>query len=327
MKIDKEKTRKQLPKAVTQDFDDIVNQKVLGASSHIRMIGNMIEAIALEYQKEGAISEMKDRIHDVCTYFIATRGDASQAIINAIYQMIKGMDQNCDLENREEIVRSVIRVKNAYDEKNQQAILQAVEYAVEIGNTMNVILVYDYSSTVERFLRKLAPGKTILIAESRVINGGKPFIKACVEAQHKIHFIPDAGLMHFLKDCDGVFMGAETIYPDGTGFNTTGSDLVGLLCDYYQKPLYFISPLIKLDNRAVYGKEKPVVINDLKDKMISVLGMEYNEYDIDYCAPELVGVCPEHIRAYITEKGVIPSTQLYSIAMKYLEELRGEPNV
>ena len=169
-------------------------------------------------------------------------------------------------------------------------------------------------------------GKTIYIAESRVINGGKPFVKPCIEAGHQIHFIPDASLMYYMKECDGAFMGAESIYPDGTGFNTTGSDIVGLICDYYKKPLYFISPLIKLDVRPVYGKEKTIVINDLKDKLQDVADPD-NHKDIDYYTPELLGVCPEHIKGFITEKGVIPSIQLYDTAMQYIKELRGEEDV
>ncbi|MCB6288780.1 hypothetical protein LI276_22125, partial [[Clostridium] scindens] len=87
------------------------------------------------------------------------------------------------------------------------------------------------SSSVEAFLRKINGPKRIYIPESRVINGGAPFVQPCLEAGHQIHFIPDASMMYYMKSCDGVFMGAESIYPDGTGFNTTGSDIVGLLCD------------------------------------------------------------------------------------------------
>lgn len=324
--VDKEKARAALPKGVVQDFDDIVTQKVLGASTHIKMIGNMIEQIALEYKTNGNIEEMIQRIDEVCNFFIATRGEASQAITNAIYQMIKGIHHHTNHDQSSEVVQAIIDVKDSYAKSNKKAIDQAVSYAVEIGNRMQNILVYDYSSTVEAFLRGLQAGKTIYIAESRVINGGKPFVKPCIEAGHQIHFIPDASLMYYMKECDGAFMGAESIYPDGTGFNTTGSDIVGLICDYYKKPLYFISPLIKLDVRPVYGKEKTIVINDLKDKLQDVADPD-NHKDIDYHTPELLGVCPEHIKGFITEKGVIPSIQLYDTAMQYIKELRGEEDV
>ena len=203
----------------------------------------------------------------------------------------------------------------------------AVSYAVEIGNRMSAIMVYDYSSSVEAFLRKINGPKRIYIPESRVINGGAPFVQPCLEAGHQIHFIPDASMMYYMKSCDGVFMGAESIYPDGTGFNTTGSDIVGLLCDYFHVPLYFISPLIKLDVRPVYGKEKCTVINDLRSKLEPVANPKQVKGTIDYTAPELLAVSQGFIKAFITEQGVIPATQMYDISMKYIKELRGADDV
>lgn len=324
--IDKEKVRASLPICVLRDFDDIVEQRVLGASTHIKMIGNMIEQIALEYEQQGTREEMVKRIDGICDFFIATRGEASQAITNAIFQMKKGLHQYSPETPLPTIVKNIIMVKEAYRELNKKAVDKAVGYAIEIGNRMSSIMVYDYSSTVETFLTKLDPGKTIYIAESRVINGGVPFVRPCLERGHHVHFIPDASLMYFMKNCDGAFMGAESIYPDGTGFNTTGSDIVGLLCAYYKKPLYFISPLIKLDIRPVYGLEKTIVINDLEQKLKCVADPE-GYGTVDYHTPELLGVCPEHIKGFITEKGVIPSSQLYDIAIGYLKELRGEDHV
>lgn len=326
MVIEKEKARTALASSSMKEFDDIVEQRVLGASTHIKMIGKMIEEIALEESRQGCVSSMIERIHLVCDFFIATRGEASQAICNAIYQMIQGIDQ---LEKESDVTKAaekIIQTKNAYALASVAAIEKAVGYAVEIGNRMQTILVYDYSSSVEAFLRGLTPGKSVFIAESRVINGGKPFVKACVERGHSIHFIPDASLMYYMKDCDGAFMGAETIYPDGTGFNTTGSDIVGLLCSYYQKPLYFISPLVKLDIRPVYGKAKTIVINDLQERLQPIADPEHCA-KIDYHTPELLGVCPQHIKGFITEQGVIPSGQLYDIALQYIKDLRGEIHV
>lgn len=325
--IDKEKARQALPDNVKQDFDDIVEQRILGASTHIQMIGNMMEKIALEEAEHGNVEAMITRIDEVCQFFIATRGEASQAITNAIYQMMQGLHSYDTKEDVQTVAKKIIEVKDAYRKVSKEAIAQAVSYAAVIGNRMQTILVYDYSSTVEAFLRALTPGKTIYIAESRVINGGKPFVKPCVESGHHIHFIPDASLMYYMKDCDGAFMGAESIYPDGTGFNTTGSDIVGLICEYYQIPLYFISPLVKLDIRPVYGKEKTIVINDLTNMMEPIANPDQLEADIDYHTPELLAVPAKHIRGFICEKGVIPSNQLYSIALAYMKELRGEEDV
>ena len=325
--VNLDKARKALPAAAVKDFDDIVEQRVLGASKHIQMIGKMIEQIAVDsVETNRTIAEMLERIQEVCQFFIHTRGEASQAITNAVYLMTAGYRQHEERDIRTYAQR-IIDVKKQYERDCTAASETAVSYAVEIGNRMSAIMVYDYSSSVEAFLRKINGPKRIYIPESRVINGGAPFVQPCLEAGHQIHFIPDASMMYYMKSCDGVFMGAESIYPDGTGFNTTGSDIVGLLCDYFHVPLYFISPLIKLDVRPVYGKEKCTVINDLRSKLEPVANPKQVKGTIDYTAPELLAVSPGFIKAFITEQGVIPATQLYDISMKYIKELRGADDV
>lgn len=324
-KINADEVRKILPSTVIKDFDDIVFQKVLGASKHIKMIGNMIEAICIEDCKANVSAvEFYKHIHLLSDFFIQTRGEASQAVTNAIYLMLDGMKEKVENSNIGEITNQVIKQKNCYfinAEKNMQ---QVVKYGVEIAEACENIMIYDYSSTVEAILCSVEHPKTIYIAESRAINGGYPFVQPCLDKGHKIKFFPDASVMYYIKDCDLAFMGAETFYPDGTGFNTIGSDMVALACQYYKVPLYMVTPFIKLDVRPVYGKKKELVINDLQEKLGKIATPKRNVAAIDYRTPELIGVCPEHIYAFITEKGIIPSTQMYDISMKYITELRGK---
>lgn len=318
--------RELLPEGSRKPFDDIVNQNVLGASRHIEMIGDMFEAIVERgISKNYKTTQVIDEITKVAHYFISTRGEASQAVGNAIYMMIQGIEHYRELEI-EVAGKKIIEVKNSYKIQSNQAIAKCVEYGTKLARKMKNIFVYDYSSTVEKLLLSLGSDEnkyTIYIAESRIIDGGKPYVKACQEAGHSIRFLPEASMMYDLKQCDGVFMGAETFYPDGTGFNTTGSDIVGLICKHYQIPLYFITPMIKLDTRPVYGGEKNLVYQNLKDKLSKEWDSPCQYEQIDFVTPELVGVEPQFIKAFITEKGVIPSSQMYQVSMEYSRQLKG----
>lgn len=317
-----------LPEEVKKDFDDIVNQVVLGASNHIKMIGKMIESIALEGKtNKNSVEDIVKKIKDVTDFFIATRGEASQAISNAIYIMIKGLNKYSNEDSLEEVVEKIIETKDNYARGAKTAIEEAVSYAVNLAKNMENIFVYDYSSTVEKFLRDIAKNNkkyTIYIAESRIIDGGYPFVKACKEANHNIKFVPDASIMHSLKKCDAAFMGAETFFADGTGFNTTGSDIVGLVCNYYKIPLYFLTPMVKLDVRPIYGGIKTIVYDDLEDKLSKNWDKEIDTSSIDFVTPELIGVPPEHIEGFITELGIIPSRQMYGISLQYNNSMKGE---
>lgn len=320
-----DKIRAILPEEVREAFDSIVEQRVLGAGNHISMIGDMIAAIVERGVREHrlAASVIED-IVEVTDYFIATRGEASQAVSNAIRLMVHNI-RNYNGWDMDKAAEAILSVKDSYAGTAAAAIEKCVAYGVKLANDMENIFVYDYSSTVEKFLRRLAENQKqyqIYIAESRVIDGGKPFVKACQEAGHRIKFIPEASMMYYLKECDGAFMGAETFYPDGTGFNTTGSDIVGLICKYYGIPLYFLTPMIKVDIRPVTGGRKNLVFDDLKEKLSASWGGNIKTEEIDFVTPELIGVAPEFIRAFITEEGIIPSGQMYGVSMEYSRKLR-----
>lgn len=319
------KVREILPECMLEAFDSIAQQRVLGAGNHIAMVGDMLEAIVNRGVKEGRTTDRVIReIREVADYFIATRGEASQAVSNAILIMTHNLNAYADMEMKE-AAGLILEAKNSYARKAAEAAEACVAYGVRLAGPMERIFVYDYSSTVEKLLRGLKDGGKqyeIYIAESRIIDGGVPFVKACLESGHKIKFIPEASMMYYLKDCDGAFMGAETFYPDGTGFNTTGSDIVGLICRHYGIPLYFLTPLIKLDVRPVYGMGRKLVYDDLRDKLTRDWGDDLDREAIDFITPELVGVEPGFIRGFITERGVIPSAQMYGVSMEYSRSLR-----
>ncbi|MEC1523832.1 hypothetical protein P9D43_17680 [Neobacillus niacini] len=326
MKLDVRSVRMLLPENVQPLFDDIVEQRVLGASNHISMIGDMIESIALDGKKNNSeIKEIVDRIQAVTNYFIKTRGEASQAISNAILLMTQNLEGLLDY-NLDDAVDEMINSKNNYLDYNSIATEKVIEYASCVVENMRNIFVYDYSSTVDKLLKKIGGNEqkyTIYIPESRIIDGGLPYVKSCKGAQHNIKFFPDAALMYYLKECDVALMGAETYFPDGTGFNTTGSDLVGLVCDYYKIPLYFLTPLIKLDIRPIYGYKKELVINDLETKLTKEWQDKSLAENINFKAPELLGVEPKHIKGFVTEKGIIPAEQMFNVSLDYYKELGG----
>lgn len=317
-----------LPAVSIQGFDDIVSQKILGASTHISMIGEMIEEMVKDGIEKGeSTSEVIHRIDTVSQYFIETRGEASQAVSNAIYIMTRGLqDFSSNEPISKEIGEAILSVRNDYRKNSQVAISKVVEYSTNLAAKMDTLFVYDYSSTVDKFLQSLAKDgkkRTVYIAESRIINGGYPFVRNCQESGYQIRFIPDASLMVAIRQSDACFMGAETFYPDGTAFNTTGSDLVGVVCQSLQVPLYFLTPMIKLDIRPTIGKEKNLVYNDVKARLSNGWDQAIRVDEVDFVTPELIGVPPDQIRAFVTELGVIPSSSMFGISMEYMKSLKG----
>lgn len=325
--MDTSTIRALLPQKQREPFDDIVLQRVLGASRHIAMIGEMFLAVA----REGAANNRDSLqtaadIDSVAAYFKATRGQASCAIGNAIDVMLRGMDGLKTLSPTEAAALADQAV-SAYGKGAEQDIRTLSGYAAAVSREMDSILLFDYSSTVNQFLKRLGEEKrqmTVYIPESRIINGGFPYVATALEGGFKVHFIPDAALMYNLRQCDAAFFGAETFYADGTAFNTLGSDMVGLICREYHVPLYVLTPLIKLDTRPLTGHARKPVMNDAGDKMKSAGFNPEQMAQIDFLSPELVPVPPAFITAFITEEGIIPPTGMFGVSMTYASKLSGK---
>lgn len=324
--INSQEVRKLIAPESVKDFDDINNHIVLGASNHIKMIGDMIESICRdEKNKNGNLESLKSRIIKLTEFFKETRGKASQAITNAILIMTKGLNSTMNENSLEANIELILKAKDSYAIENQNAINKIIHYSLNLIQNKKNIFIFDYSSTVEKILYQLPNNYyNIFIPESRIIDGGKPYLNVCLNKKYQIHFFPDAAIMYYLKQSDCVLMGAETYYPDGTGFNTTGSDIVGLVAKYYNIPLYFVTPLIKLDIRPLYGCCKELVYDDLNIKLRHRIDSYLENAKIDFIVPELIAVIPEHITAYITEQGIIPPNAMFNISMNYYQQLQGE---
>ena len=307
----KEKIKNLLPKPSQQAFLDIVEQRVLGASRHINMIAQMLEELVLI--NEGADIAIKSQ--ELLNYFISTRGEASAAVKNALLIMGKDIDKAIHLSTKE-ARELIISNKNSYILKAKEDNQKAISYAVNLCQDLQNIFVYDYSSMVEALILKLK-NKHILVAESRAINGGEPFLSACKEAGHELSYFPDCAIMYHIQHSDAAFMGAESFFADGRAFNTIGSDLVALACKHFSVPLYFLSSFIKIDSRPIFGHKKELPLIDLKTKF--ALSNDFSK--INYKFPELVAIEPEFIKAFISERGIIPASAMYEPSISYLQNL------
>lgn len=310
--MDREAIRNMLNEENQQLFDQIVTSAVLGAGNHIRMIGNIILNIARS--EEATIEDKKQEIEAVSEFFKATRGKSSYAFINAMNIMTSFLNkESCTSADMQVAVLS-------YDKGNEANCERIITYAKRAAAGCRTIMLYDYSSTVEKFVTALEPGMIVYLPESRTIDGGRPFIEPLKQAGHDLRYIPDACMMSVLKECDAVFIGAETLYPDGTSFNTAGSDILAVLCKEFKIPYYVLTPLLKTDMRAMQGIYKDVIAADLKSKLTA--GWKTEQVDaVDCYSIELVGVKPQYITAVITETGILPPAAVYTEALAYQERI------
>ena len=303
--MEKEALRNALPEAARPLFDDIVVPRVLGASAHIDRISQIVGEIGRQDSSPAGLI----LINQLLDYCCATRGQSSYAIINAVSELSARIQTQlpADFEVGRAVQAAVEQFQSA-GRAHRQAIIAT---ASALLKNCRKILLYDYSSTVDAVVQQLASDTEIVIAESRTISGGLPFVKTCVQTHQSVSFIPDAALCQGLKGCDAVLIGAETFYPDGTALNTAGSEMAALLAHWQHVPYYVLTTAQKADMRALQGGGKVIEPKDLRFKMAAGMA-EADAERLDFHVQGCVPIAPEFITAYITELGVLPPAALFS---------------
>ncbi len=303
-------------------FDDMYNSKALGAANNIKSIGLIYQDIASNTDLRNiSADELKRRIKLVNDYYIEKRGKSSYAIITGIKIMTGFLDDCQDDVNH--ICEKLKDAYNCYLADSESRTEKISLYAWERLKNVKSILVFDYSSTVNLMMKTAIQHNLVLdvyVPESRILDGGHQFLRNGVSMGHRMHYIPDVSMSKFILMVDACFIGAETLYPNGTVFNTAGSDLVGLLCNFFDKPLYVPTAMIKLDPKGFDGFMKAEHIGSagkffglqLEDELAKSIKIE--------CVG-LVKIDSKYITAFITEYGIIKPAELENTARQYMREI------
>lgn len=299
-------------------FDDMYYCRSLGAASNIKSIGLILLDLAGNNTNP---SVLLSQINTVLSYYAEKRGSSSYAILRAV-KMI-GRKINEESTNTSSPLSEIIKLSiSSFNEDANQRLDKLKEYGWNVVKDLSSILLFDYSSTVNAMMEVASNHGHILdvyVPESRILDGGHQFIRNGVALGHRMHYIPDAGLSRFIQKVDAAFIGAETIYPDGSVMNTLGSELTALLCSHYDVPLYVPTTFSKLNPSGFEGIKKKEHVEDGSAYFGLNLEEDLRE-NISIDVVGLVNVPSKDITAFITEYGVIPPASIYIQAKKFMEE-------
>lgn len=312
---DKTEVRALLTGDAVELFDDIDQSRVLGANAQIGLMQRMMKNL-IEHDDRCDLAALRERVSALVEYYKGTRGQNSRAIYNALGLMtVRALAD--DVTDADAFAGILLEDIDAFQGSNAAAVRRLVAFAVNACASCSRVMCFDYSSTVDAFIRALPPDVEVSIPESRALNGGAPFLAGATAQGRHVRFIPDTCMLDELRSCDAAFIGAETIYADGTTFNTIGSDILAVLCRHLNKPLYVLTPLLKLDLRAVRGTRRlrPMEF-DYHRRLNDAIAPELAER-VDCGGIKLVSIPGGLVDAVICERGVIPPAGLFPLALEY----------
>lgn len=311
-----------LPERANEIIRKILNGEILGASRSIRLI-NEAFCIQADESKLTSGKELASHIRQWADYLVETRGALSPAVGNAIHFVLSGLEDTSASDRMEDVRTFLYAKTNTYNRNS----LENVEKIAQIGANLlkdgHRIMAYDYSSSVTKVLSKAAQdGKrlTVVIPESRALNGGYPILRELLPSGHEILFTVDVAIGHELKQCQAVLVGAESFTVDGGFWTTVGTCSVAILAQYHQVPFYVPTELIKFDRRSALGIYRQVErvqlpVFDIKELAPLPERVKLECDDLEYTPRELV-------TAYITEQGLLPPEMLYGEFQRLEEKTR-----
>lgn len=311
--------RASLPPADEHTMDylyAIVDEGVLGASRHVQLTQKLfLHLMHTEDNQEVAWQKIK-----LAGELIAdTRGVDTPIIGNSIRWLLRDLDGH----DSDHVLKTLNERTSSWQKESKQRLDKILAVGDAVLGDAPTILAYDYSSTVaavvkHKHLRE--PQTTVIVPESRAIDGGRPYLEEFVSAGIKVRFVLDMAIEHVMPDVVAVLLGVESLRCDGSFLNTIGSRTVARTAKLLAVPTYACTDLYKLDLRSYQGHMKTPSLRSYHERLLSHSSVA-SEEEVTTDAPELEVIGPELHTGFLTEYGLVPPQSIWSLGRSVFPEI------
>lgn len=264
----------------------IVDGFELGASRHAQLAHELLIQIA---------GSAQSRFDAIAKFIVDTRGAEAPVVAYAVRWLLEN-----DQRSRPALAARAAHWTALIAQLRAKLVAGAVDHL----RFAEKLILFDYSGTVADIVEGLAAhGRrpALTIAESRALDGGRPYLRRLARLQLPMRFVFDAALEQELDKAQALLLGAESLTPDGGLINTLGSRGAARLANAHGVPVLGCAELIKRQAAAdLSSAPSPVPPRDFSDKLLP--GVERSPM-IDCRQDELELVPPQLIDYLLTEHG------------------------
>ncbi|MGI8721956.1 MAG: hypothetical protein ACR2JG_06980 [Geodermatophilaceae bacterium] len=309
-----------LPDGVAGLVSSIDRGDVLGASRQLTVLGDCLLLLADARATEPL--RLRAEVHALVAHVDRTRGASSKAVTNgmalmtdALFRQPPGAATDGDrLRAAVEDFRTDL-TRRLHDLRAHGARLLA---------SANVLLAFDYSSTVAQVVGDLAQSRTglrVLVPEARSLDGGLKYLPDWRLLGLTVHLIPDSAVSWGLTSCDAVVVGAETLSAEGGCYNTIGTAPTAASAARAGVPVHVLSVLLKTD-LGPSSSARPIPALDFLDRLDDwVPSRDDSHATVRGDFPDLDYTPPRDISTVVTEHGPL---EPHEVEMAALKALRAE---
>ncbi len=185
-----------------------------------------------------------------------------------------------------------------------------IEIGQDILKDANIIFTHCHSSTAESLIIESdkKSKKTVIATETRPLYQGHITVTNLLKAGVETVMVVDGAAPYFIKDdsfypVDVVLLGADEVTVFGDAVNKVGSYAMGISAYFSGKPLYIVTPSLKVDVSTLYNPVK-LELRDAKEVWPEAPS------DLKIINPAFDIVPREFITGFVTELGILKPDQL-----------------
>jgi ribose 1,5-bisphosphate isomerase len=298
-----------IPDIIQQIIDDIASIKIQGATNVALATFAAIE----EWAKKTDITDweiFKDKAATYANMLANARPNEPLAKNGVRYMMTNLTVKYPGIKDVKAGANAFIELASSYNALLRESKIKIAGHGLEVGKDADIVFTHCHSSTAEAIIVGLDRMKkrTAIATETRPLYQGRITAKNLVSHGVKTVMIVDSAASYFIKDdanlpVDMVFLGADQVNVYGDAVNKVGSFSMGLASYFASKPLYIVTPSLKLDLTTIY---QPIKIELRKGSEIWPEAPE----GLEIINPAFDIVPHQFITGYITELGVIKPEEL-----------------
>ena len=297
------------PKKIEKIYQEIKDIKVQGATNvAIATFEGM--KVALSSKIGRSESFLKD-ILEVGRYLAYARLNeplAQNGLLYIKYFFLQKGGERLELNERRELLNELC---DNFLDKISKSKHKIDEFNVSKLSHIDHVLTHCHSSTAVRLIKGIAENDTDFTAvctETRPRYQGRITAKELVEAGVDTTLIGDSAAESFVigrgsKSVSAVFIGCDAITMQGYCINKIGSWGIAMAAYHSGKPVYVVTPLLKIDHDTAYYDMKIEIREDRELWKDAPKGLDmYN--------PAFEVVDAGLITGFVTEYGIIKPTDI-----------------
>ncbi len=308
-----DKKERVFPKEIQQIRKDIEDLKIQGATNvAISTFEGMKIFLSSKWGNEN-INDLIKSCLEVGEYLSTARENEPLARNGVVYIKIKASNifkERIDIKEVQDKLLSFIDEYLDMITSSKKAILKN---SIDDLKNFENILTHCHSSTAVDLLKAIAKNKRredfgVVCTETRPNFQGRITAKSLSEAGIDTTFIADSAAESFAigrgsRQIDAVFLGCDQFTGDGYMINKIGSWGIAMAAHYAGKPVYVVTPLLKMDP---YINTENIEIEIREDREL------WNDApkNLDIFNPSFEIVDKSLITGYITESGILEPKDL-----------------